>query len=78
MFEEMDNIIKVFNDKVGDIFNKNKEISDIDKGFLESCIELDETGLGVSFLQNIYKYHYENALAYMVELKVEKYRRSKR
>ena len=52
-----------------------KKVSDIDEGFLESCIEQDVSNVGVSFLQNIYKYSYNEALAYMVKVTVKVLRR---
>lgn len=54
-----------------------KKISEIDKGFLESCLELDETGLAQNFLINIYKYSEVEALAYVVNLKVDMLKRKK-
>ncbi|MCK4442000.1 MAG: hypothetical protein KAU90_08325 [Sulfurovaceae bacterium] len=75
MFSEMDKIVKEYFNRIDNLNIKN--IGDIDKGFLESCIEQDMTGLGIKFLQNIYHMAYEEALSYMVNLKVELLRRSK-
>ena len=61
IFGDSDKLVDDFIEVIDKIIDP-KKISDIDEGFIESCIEFGEFGLAKVFLINIYKYSEEEAL----------------